>query len=274
MRVLAVLLVLPLVAGCFAAVQDGPRCDAPSLTMLPQSPAARVGDEPVAVLAWGSPHVGASEPLVIDVAGALAERLEVPGGAPGFAAFVVRDAPMEVTGRAATGACATEVVRTLEPPLADAPRAEVGVGVLVRTAGFWVNGTSFYTNHVGVHADALVPKGYLGEFDAAPLPVYVYGEDASERPRRYETGGYFPTIRGFNEALKGIAVGHPRVVVIAPEDAYTAPGREEHALYGETLVFWIEALEVHDLPCPLPQPACDLPGTPATPTLPPPVVLR
>lgn len=152
----------------------------------------------------------------------------------------------------------------------ESPRGAAGKGVHVRTAGFWENGTSFYTNHGGVHARDDIPKGYLGEYGGdEPLKVYVYEEETSEMPRRYQEAGYAVTIRGFNEALKGIPQGGARVAQLAPEDAYTAPGREDHPLYGDALVFWIEAVEVVDLPCPLPPPQCDLPATPPLPPVPP-----
>ena len=61
---------------------------------------------------------------------------------------------------------------------------------------------------------------------------------------------YFTTIKGFNEALKGLSTNAARVVHIPPQDAYTIAGNEDHPLYGDALIFYIRVLEVHDVPCP------------------------
>ncbi len=164
--------------------------------------------------------------------------------------------------------------------------AAPGQGVHVMTAGFLENGTLFYTNIPEVDSDlrwARTPW-YAWEGDAA-LPVYVYSDDRAEQPAYWmapssqvptapPTGspldpileetltkggatldegtglGYFTTIRGFNEGLKGLSTTTTRVVRIAPEDAYTRPGYEEHDLYGEGVVFVIKVLDVVDAPCP------------------------
>jgi hypothetical protein len=47
-------------------------------------------------------------------------------------------------------------------------------------------------------------------------------------------------------------VGSRIVTRIAPEDAYTQPGREDHPLYGDAIVFLIELADVVDAPCPTP----------------------
>lgn len=159
----------------------------------------------------------------------------------------------------------TSVTFPLAPP-ADRDTAAIGKGVLVRTGGFWTDGTSFYTNHAGVDGEPGIPKGYLGPYEGnEPLKVYVYAEGETVPPKRYQDAGFAMTIRGFNAALDGFPVGTARVAYLEPEEAYTAEGREEHPLYGDALVFWIEVDEIVDLPCPLPQPACDLPGVPRVP---------
>jgi FKBP-type peptidyl-prolyl cis-trans isomerase 2 len=61
--------------------------------------------------------------------------------------------------------------------------------------------------------------------------------------------GYFTTITGFNEALKGLSTRTSRVVHVAAEDAYTLPGNEGHPLYGDDIVFLIQVEAVDDLPC-------------------------
>lgn len=161
------------------------------------------------------------------------------------------------------------------------PTAEPGKGVHVLTAGFLDNGTLFYTNIASIDASPLFPHPdwYAWEGDA-PLPVYVYNASASEEPaywkapsRALPSGtpaepafgaargvlagpeaqaglGYFATIRGFNDALKGLPLSTTRVVRMAPEDAYTREGNEAHPLYGQALTFVIKAVAVVDAPCP------------------------
>lgn len=149
--------------------------------------------------------------------------------------------------------------------------AQAGQGVHVMTAGFWENGTLFYTNIAEIDADPAWPKAGWYEWEGAdPLPVYVYDEDRPEPsivwgdPQRVTPAagtvpglGYFTTIPGFNEALKGLSTTTTRVVRLAPEEAYTRPGAENHVLYGDAIVFYIKVLDVVDLPCPSGTPAVD-----------------
>lgn len=148
-----------------------------------------------------------------------------------------------------------------------------GDGVSVYYAGFWLNGTLFSTNMRSVDESGWPRGGWYVSEAGAPLNVYVYEKDRSERapvwgPTNPATNqpvdwSYYPTIVGFNEALKGLSVGSSRVVVIPPEKAYTQPGRESHILYGDALVFFIDVVEVVDVPCPplvLERSACAVPS--------------
>lgn len=165
----------------------------------------------------------------------------------------------------------------------DAPRtgdsAQPGQGVHVYTAGFWENGTLFYTNIAAIDRSDWPRASWYAWEGGEPLPVYVYDQSRDEEPPSWrppsshvpKTGtpadpalatagheadtttglGYFTTIPGFNEALKGLSSSTVRVVRLAPEDAYTRPGNEGHDLYGDAIVFYIKVVQVVDLPCPL-----------------------
>jgi FKBP-type peptidyl-prolyl cis-trans isomerase 2 len=165
--------------------------------------------------------------------------------------------------------------------------AEAGQGAHVWYAGFWENGTLFDTNLQDLDVSAWPRAGWYegGHWD--PIPVYLYDQDRSEQPAHWKSAagnvparpteadpadpyvdqaiaaatgavdgtagtGYFTTIKGFNEAVKGLPVGSRQVFRLAPEDAYTQPGREEHVLYGDALVFLVEVRDVVDVPCPAP----------------------
>lgn len=148
--------------------------------------------------------------------------------------------------------------------------AQAGQGAHVWYAGFWENGTLFDTNLQDLDVGSGWPKaGWYegGHWD--PIPVYVYDQDRSEQPPHWRSpfagtpaagspadeqagAGYFTTIKGFNEAVKGLPVGSRQVFHLAPEDAYTLPGREDHPLYGDALVFLVEVEDVVDVPCPEP----------------------
>ncbi len=173
----------------------------------------------------------------------------------------------------------------------DGASAAPGQGVHVYTAGFWENGTLFYTNIEAIHDDPEWPRAGWYEWEnAEPLPVYVYDKHHSEQPAYWKspssqapaTGspvdsmvqgalsdaeaeygiGFFPTIPGFNEALKDLSVNTVRVARLTPEQAYTRPGNEAHPLYGDALVFYIKVVDVVDLPCPAatgPATKCNVP---------------
>lgn len=143
--------------------------------------------------------------------------------------------------------------------------ARPGVGALVRTAGFWTNGTLFYTNIDRVHNDTgLARAGWYDYEGGDPLKVYVYNSTRAELPPRYNRSGYGTTIPGFNNALKGMSVAGSKVAELRPEDAYTRPGNDKHRLYGDALVFYIEVDEVVAVNCKLPAPFCEVPTPPAT----------
>lgn len=213
------------------------------------------------------------------VAGNLSLVRVDPGMGPGtlVADYAVAD---EIEGACKTGNGGKFTWHLAEPEMGDT--AGVGQGVHVMTAGFWENGTLFYTNIAEIDTDPAWPKaGWYAWEGAAALPVYVYGSDRSEQPLHWtdlQAGtplagtvpglGYFTTIPGFNEALKGLSTTTTRVVHLAPEEAYTRPGNEDHPLYGDALVFYIKVLDVVDFPCPLWVDAgfCRLPDAPLATT--------
>lgn len=142
----------------------------------------------------------------------------------------------------------------------DTSTVEEGEGVLVRTVGWWPNGSSFYTNMERYHERPDLPHDYLGPYNGSdPLKVYVYDESGDEKPKRYNESGYATTIEGFNEALKGMETAGGRVTYLEPSKAYTTEGNEDHALYGDPLIFYIEAVETRTVPCEVPQPICTPP---------------
>lgn len=173
----------------------------------------------------------------------------------------------------------------IQSTLVEGDLAQVGQGVRVLTAGFWENGTLFYTNIEGIDASDVPRAGWYAWGGADPLNVYVYDQDRAERPAHWgrptsqippqgapiddvvlqaasieaSVGiGYSTTIRGFNEALKGLSTTTSRVVHIAAEDAYTQPGNEDHVLYGDDVIFILFAMDVVATPCPGTL-DCDLP---------------
>lgn len=139
--------------------------------------------------------------------------------------------------------------------------ASPGQGVHVYTAGFWPNGTLFYTNIEEVHASEWPRASWYSWEGGEPLPVYVYDEDPDERPAHWSVSAsapiagtvtawnYHVTIPGFNEGLKDLSTTTTRVVDLAPEEAYTRDGYEDHPLYGDTLIFSTYITDVVDRPC-------------------------
>lgn len=205
-----------------------------------------------------------------------------PGAGPG-------NVTLDFTERTSVGRCQGRnhglVMWDLAPPK-PGDAAMPGQGVHVMTAGFFENGTLFYTNIAELDTDPRWPRisWYAWEGDL-PLPVYVYDASRDEQPVVWkapsstlapitaqapdtgtpadeavdalpqdadeETGaGYFTTIPGFNDALQGLSTTTARVVRLEPEQAYTRPGNEEHPLYGHAIVFYIKVLDVVDAPCP------------------------
>jgi hypothetical protein len=161
-------------------------------------------------------------------------------------------------------ACAPPLLATVDLAAHEGPlqTAEAGKGTHVLTAGFWPNGTLFYTNIAHLHQSAWPRAGWYAWEGSDPLPVY--GSDRAEQPAWWKDPqagtpaegtvpglGYFTTIPGFNEALQGLSTGGTTVAVVPPDMAYTRAGYEDHPLYGDTLVFVIRALDVVDLPCPM-----------------------
>lgn len=215
------------------------------------------------------------ESLVVKEAGS---RVSVSGlvepGEPAFEAFeaVPEDGSVSVSVQAegmglASGvlnaACGgawtfEESLSTVSVPVGE--RAQAGLGAHVITAGVWENGTSFYTNHERFHERSDLPRGDVDEeVDLDPLRVYVYEEDAQERGAQYEREGYVPTIEGFNENLKGHPTVGASVTWMPPEEAYTRAGNEDHDLYGDALIFFVEVVEVREVACDVPEPVCVVP---------------
>lgn len=139
--------------------------------------------------------------------------------------------------------------------------ASPGQGVHVYTAGFWPNGTLFYTNIEAVHESDWPRASWYSWGGGEPLPVYVYDEDPDERPAYWSVSAsapvagtvtawnYFVTIPGFNEGLKDLSTTTTRVVEMPPDQAYTREGNEDHPLYGDRLIFYSYITDVVDRPC-------------------------
>lgn len=230
-------------------------------------------------LSWTASGGGAAFGTPIVAGSALHVVTVVPSDGHGNATMEYDVRPTEAGCRSTPGSLAWD----LAAPKAGRMAAS-GQGVHVMTAGFFENGTLFYTNIPEIDTDPNWPKPdwYAWEGDR-PLPVYVYDRDRSEQPPQWkgshalwteahkQTGptpidqevdeatmdtdeghglGYFTTIPGFNAALKGLSTTTTHVVRMDPEDGYTRPGYEEHPLYGHALVFYIKVLDVVDAPCP------------------------
>lgn len=147
------------------------------------------------------------------------------------------DAPIQQVGR---------FLRDLESPATGPNPVGPGQHVHTATVGVWLNGTSFYTNIPDLNADEAFPAGYdRSEFGGDPLPIYVYGEDRTEQPPGSKDTCHFTTITGYNALLKTQVEHGTSVRWLAPEEAYTRPGAEEHQLYGDVLVF-MNTIVQHD----------------------------
>lgn len=121
-----------------------------------------------------------------------------------------------------------------------------GHHVQTATVGLWINGTSFYTNIAELNSDLRFPAGYPEtDFDATPLPIYVYNADGAEQPNGSRDTCHFTTITGYNELLKTQASGTTGVRYLEPTEAYTRDGAEDFFLYGHPLVF-LNTIVAHD----------------------------
>jgi hypothetical protein len=279
--------------GCLQA-PDCPVPDQVRALALPV-PASHLGTAPgqpwdTLVLAWPSPDQAATSYRVdagwnVTVerypgSGAVLERLRVLPVAGG-SATLTRSWALEHDEAAGNGACHSgrsgALAWDLQAPAAGAV-AQPGMGVRVMTAGFWENGTLFYTNIPQVDQAPWPRAAWYGWEGADPLAVYVYAQDRGERGALWHgsTAGtplgaptenatlwdYATTIPGFNAALKGLSLGTARVVRVAPEEAYTRAGNERHPLYGAALVFYIKLVAVEALPCPEPMLCGAMPARP------------
>jgi hypothetical protein len=149
-----------------------------------------------------------------------------------------------------------------------------GHGAHVWYAGFWENGTLFETNLEAFDHSAWPKADWYQSVPYEPLPVYVYGQDRSEEPAYWKplpspapTGtpvdgpvgtaaaapglGYYSTIRGFNDGLKGLSTTSTRVIWMDAKDAYPE-GTPNNPLAGDNLVFLVRLADVVDQPCPSP----------------------
>ena len=141
-----------------------------------------------------------------------------------------------------------------------------GLGALVRTVGFFANGSVFYTNMKEVRDNALLRHAQIDpdappptDADYEPLKVYVGGRRGEAPPEPYNASGYSPVIDGFDARLRGMREGDTLVARLTPEEAYTRAGNEDHVLYGDALNFVVQVVRVDDLGAP---PTCGLPVCP------------
>jgi hypothetical protein len=270
MRVLvAAAVALVLAAGCVA---PGQRACADATLMTPWVDEGYLHTDPAQpwdTVVLGS--AGAESWLSATPAGwhATSERLSPPGEDGNFS--LLRAEPGTGPGHleldyvldGCEGALGGTLSWDLMAPM-EGDAAQPGQGAHVYTAGFWENGTLFYTNIAALDHSDWPRAGWYAWEGEEPLPVYVYDEDRSEQPSTWKDPqagtplagtvhglGYFTTIPGFNEALKGLSTSTVRVVRMEPEEGYTRAGNEEHPLYNATLVFYIKVVDVVELPCPL-----------------------
>lgn len=127
---------------------------------------------------------------------------------------------------------------------------DVSPGDHVRTVtvGFWLNGTSFYTNAADLLVDPDFPgaPGWVSADDGSdPLPVYVYEQGREEQPYGSQDNCYFTTITGYNDLVDVQTLGSTGIRLLQPEEAYTLPGYEDHDLYGDPIVF-MNTVIAHD----------------------------
>jgi hypothetical protein len=157
-----------------------------------------------------------------------------------------------------------------------------GHGAHVWYAGFWENGTLFETNIAAFDHAAWPKAGWYQSIPYTPLAVYVYDQARSEEPADWKGAGqtihgsaaagtpvegpaqtaaspvdatlglgYYTTIQGFNDGLKGLSTEGARVLRMDAKDAYPA-GTANNPLAGANLVFYVRLADVVDAPCPAP----------------------
>lgn len=190
--------------------------------------------------------------------GSLVSRVRLePEGAPEPGRLSVGVSPTEQPSDCRVG----PLVRNHSLAVEDGEDASAGQGVHVHTAGFWPNGTLFYTNIDRIHGSDWRRAGWYAWGGGDALDVYVYEDEPSDRPAYWDVSpelpvagettlwSYGPTIPGFNEALKGLSTTAHRVVKIPADQAYTRDGYEDHPLYGDDLIFSIRIADVVDRPC-------------------------
>lgn len=261
-------------AGCMGSDSDASRCGDTALDSWTAYDTTWPGDQ-------GAPQAPETDPrqpweTVVAVRGGLQPSFVGDGGSvlvlgDGSDRLAVLSTPVPPEGFAMQWegddgvACPALPAYTwdLAAP-AEGELVEVGSGALVRTAGFWENGTLFYTNIAQIDDGDWPRAGWYGFASGEPLQVYVYDKERDEIPPQWgdADGGlpiaapagspteYFPTIPGFNEALKGLSTTTTIVAHLSPEEAYTRPGNEQHPLYGDALVFLIHVEAAADRPCP------------------------
>lgn len=145
-----------------------------------------------------------------------------------------------------------------------------GIGAQLYYVLFAPNGTLLSTNDPAIRAREALGAALLDANDTSgdvPLKVYVGGRRGEDPPEPYNSTGYRPVITGFDARLRdagdgrGMVAGDTLAVRIPKEQAYTVPGNEDHALYGQDLSFLIRVVTVDELVAR----TCGLPVCPDTP---------
>ncbi|HUR61645.1 MAG TPA: hypothetical protein VM286_04705 [Candidatus Thermoplasmatota archaeon] len=161
-----------------------------------------------------------------------------------------------------------------------------GHGTHAFYAGFWENGTLFETNIEDFDHSDWPRAGWYESIPYDPLPVYIYDQARSEQPAHWKAPpgvpasgtpvdgpvgtatsapglGYYTTIKGFNDNLKGLSTTSARVFRMDAKDAYPE-GTPNNPLAGDNLVFYVYLQDVVDYPCPTPA-AGPTPQCPSSP---------
>lgn len=145
-------------------------------------------------------------------------------------------------------------------------RLRAGVGTQLHYVLWYANGTLASTNDPVARDRPQLGPAVLDDGNGTyePLKVYVGGTRGTPPPEPYNGTGYRPVIPGFDARLRdagdgrGMVAGETLAVRVPKEKAYTVPGNEKHALYGEDLAFLIRIVSVDVLETR----ACDLPVCP------------